>query len=117
LRCNSIGCGVDLCVFFVLPARVCACVGENFKTRDGRTNPPEGDRGPRSVVCGEVRGVVWARCAVVRSVARERFLDLLKGAVMVVTAVWGEMSAQTDAARNCLCPWCASAAMDSIFWR
>jgi hypothetical protein len=69
------------------------------------------------VVCGEVRGVVWARCAVVRSVARERFLDLLKGAVMVVTAVWGEMSAQTDAARNCLCPWCASAAMDSIFWR
>jgi hypothetical protein len=32
---------------------------------------------------------------------------------MVVTTAWGEMSAQTEAARNCLCPWCASAAMDS----
>ena len=55
--------------------------------------------------------------AALRSVAREGFLDLLKGAVMVVTAVRGEISAHTDAARNCLCPWCASAAMDSIFWR
>ncbi len=113
VRCNSIGRGVELCVFFGLPARVCACVGENLNTRDGRTNPPEGDRGPRPLGCGEVRGAVRARCAAVRSVAREGFLDFLKGAVMVVTAARGEVSAQTDAARNCLCPWCASAAVDS----
>ena len=100
-------------MFFGLPARVCACVGENLKTRDGSTNPPEGDRGPRPPVCGEVREAVWARCAAVRSVAREGFLDFVQGAVMVVTAPRGEISAQTDAARNCLCPWCASAAIDS----
>ena len=48
-----------------------------------------------------------ARYAALRSIAREDFLNFLKGAVMVVTAARGEMSAQTDAARNCLCPWCA----------
>ena len=58
-----------------------------------------------------------ARCAALRRGAREGFLDLLEGAVMVVTAARDELRAQTEAARNCLCPWCASAAIDSSFVR
>lgn len=57
--------------------------------------------------------MILNRYALVRSVAREGFLGLVKGGVTVVATGRGVVSAQVDAARNWRWPWCDSAAMAS----